>query len=96
MPLEEKIVSLVIFTVVVGVFSLVAASSSGCSGWFLYVFLMPFYKTEFLSDFGRRLGRSGGAGGGWSSDGWSGGGFSGGGFSGGGSSFDGGGASGSW
>lgn len=28
---------------ILGVFSLAAISSSGCQGWFLYVFLMPFY-----------------------------------------------------
>lgn len=28
---------------ILGVFSLAAISSSGCQGWFLYLFLMPFY-----------------------------------------------------
>jgi uncharacterized protein len=28
---------------ILGVFSLAAISSAGCQGWFLYVFLMPFY-----------------------------------------------------
>ncbi|HEX2222649.1 MAG TPA: TPM domain-containing protein [Thermoanaerobaculia bacterium] len=32
-----------IFLIVVGTFSWVAIHSPGCSGWFLYVFLMPFY-----------------------------------------------------
>jgi len=31
------------FVLVIGIFSLVALFGKGCSGWFLYVFLMPFY-----------------------------------------------------
>lgn len=31
------------FTLVIGIFSLVALFGKGCGGWFLYVFLMPFY-----------------------------------------------------
>ena len=33
------------FTVIVGVFSFIALFGKGCSGWFLYFFLMPFYLT---------------------------------------------------
>lgn len=33
------------FTLVIGMFSLVALFGKGCSGWFLYFFLMPFYLT---------------------------------------------------
>lgn len=32
-----------IFLFVVGMFSLTAIASPGCQGWFLYLFLMPFY-----------------------------------------------------
>ena len=42
-PLAEKIIFLGIFTLVVSIFSAVSIASSGCTGWFLYVFLMPFY-----------------------------------------------------
>lgn len=31
------------FVLVIGIFSLVALFGKGCMGWFLYVFLMPFY-----------------------------------------------------
>lgn len=33
------------FLVVIGTFSLVALFGKGCSGWFLYLFLIPFYAT---------------------------------------------------
>jgi uncharacterized protein len=42
-PLIARLGGLLIFTVVVGVFSLVALFGKGCMGWFLYAFLMPFY-----------------------------------------------------
>jgi uncharacterized protein len=37
------VVPLLIFLLVVGTFSLSAIRAPGCGGWFLYVFLMPFY-----------------------------------------------------
>ena len=42
-PGPAAAIPLVIFLMVIGTFSLVAVQSPGCSGWFLYVFLMPFY-----------------------------------------------------
>lgn len=42
-PLPARIFGLLIFVTVVGVFSLAALSSSGCQGWFLYLFLVPFW-----------------------------------------------------
>ncbi len=42
---------MLVFVVVIGVFSIVAVFSKGCSGWFLYLFLIPFYAafpTAFL------------------------------------------------
>jgi uncharacterized protein len=42
-PLGFKLFGLLIFTVVIGTFSLHALFSKGASSWFLYVFLMLFY-----------------------------------------------------
>lgn len=42
-PLIARLGGLLIFSVVVGLFSLVALFGKGCMGWFLYLFLMPFY-----------------------------------------------------
>ncbi|MEW6337383.1 MAG: TPM domain-containing protein [Acidobacteriota bacterium] len=42
-PLAARIVGMVIFTLVVSAFSVIAVISSGCQSWFLYFFLMPFY-----------------------------------------------------
>ena len=42
-PSRDQIFGLAIFFVVIGTFSLVALFSSGCSSFFLYFFLMPFY-----------------------------------------------------
>lgn len=42
-PLVARIVGMLIFALVIGVFSVIAVISSGCQSWFLYVFLMPFY-----------------------------------------------------
>ena len=38
-----SLIFLGIFTLVVGTFSLIAVATSGFAGWFLYLFLMPFY-----------------------------------------------------
>jgi len=54
-PLPVRILGMLIFAVVIGVFSMVALFGSGCQSWFLYVFLMPFYFTfplVFLGVFG--------------------------------------------
>ncbi len=37
-----SVFGILIFLVVIGTFAMVALVSRGCSGWFLYVFLMPF------------------------------------------------------
>ena len=42
-PWWGRLLGIGIFTVVVGVFSVLAVFSPGCQAWFLYVFLMPFY-----------------------------------------------------
>jgi uncharacterized protein len=43
MPLPVRLVGMLLFAVVVGVFSLLALFGKGCMSWFLYVFLMPFH-----------------------------------------------------
>jgi uncharacterized protein len=40
-----RLLFLGVFAVVVGTFSLVALFGSGCSSWFLFLFLIPFYAT---------------------------------------------------
>jgi uncharacterized protein len=42
-PVGERALASLIFALVVGVFSFVAVMARGCQGWFLYLFLMPFY-----------------------------------------------------
>jgi uncharacterized protein len=42
-PLGARLIGSVVFTLVIGVFSLLALLTKGCQSWFLYVFLMPFY-----------------------------------------------------
>lgn len=42
----------VVFTIVVGLFSLIALFGKGCQSWFLYAFLLPFYFTFPLAIFG--------------------------------------------
>lgn len=39
----EKVMGLAIFTFVVGIFTLIGLFQRGFMGWFLYVFLMPFW-----------------------------------------------------
>lgn len=41
-PLAARIAGMLIFTLVVGVFSVLAVLSKGCASWFLYLFLVPF------------------------------------------------------
>jgi uncharacterized protein len=41
--LMATIIGMLVFTVVVGVFTLVGISTKGFMSWFLYVFLMPFW-----------------------------------------------------
>ncbi|HEX2252795.1 MAG TPA: TPM domain-containing protein [Thermoanaerobaculia bacterium] len=42
-PAGLRLLGMLLFTAVVGTFSAVAVSSRGCMGWFLWVFLLPFY-----------------------------------------------------
>ncbi len=47
-----KLIGLLIFTVVVGLFSLIALLGKGCQSWFLYLFLMPFWAAFPFAFFG--------------------------------------------
>jgi len=51
-PLGAKVIGSVVFTIVIGVFSILALMSKGCQSWFLYVFLMPFYAAFPLALWG--------------------------------------------
>jgi uncharacterized protein len=51
-PLGARVFGSVIFTIVIGVFSILALMSKGCQSWFLYVFLMPFYAAFPLALWG--------------------------------------------
>jgi len=51
-PLGARVLGSLIFTVVIGVFSILALMSKGCQSWFLYVFLMPFYAAFPLALWG--------------------------------------------
>ena len=51
-PWPFRFLFLGIFTIVVGVFSLVALFGKGCQSWFLYIFLMPFYFAFPLAALG--------------------------------------------
>ena len=54
--LVEKLLFLGIFSMVIGTFSLISVASSGCTGWFLYLFLMPFYLAFPAAALGPRAG----------------------------------------
>jgi len=51
-PLGARVIGSVVFTIVIGVFSLLALLSKGCQSWFLYAFLMPFYAAFPLALWG--------------------------------------------
>jgi uncharacterized protein len=51
-PLGAKVIGSLVFTLVIGVFSILALMSKGCQSWFLYVFLMPFYAAFPLALWG--------------------------------------------
>jgi uncharacterized protein len=54
-PLRVLLLSVPLFVIVIGVFSLVALLAPGVTGWFLYVFLMFFYAmfpTAFFPPYG--------------------------------------------
>jgi uncharacterized protein len=44
-PLSMRLFMGGMFTLVVGLFSMIAIFSPGCQGWFLYAFLVPFWGT---------------------------------------------------
>lgn len=52
-PVAERTVAMLVFVMVIGVFSLVALSAPGCAGWFLYLFLVPFYVAVPLALLGK-------------------------------------------
>ncbi|MEM7352033.1 MAG: TPM domain-containing protein, partial [Acidobacteriota bacterium] len=55
-PFFERLIFFGIFSVVVGTFSLVSIATSGCAGWFLYLFLMPFFFSFPAAVFGPSAG----------------------------------------
>ncbi len=55
-PLLEKLIFLGVFSVVVGTFAMISIASSGCMGWFLYLFLMPFFFSFPAAIFGPTAG----------------------------------------
>jgi len=54
--LKEKIVLGLFIFFVLGVFTFVGIISPGCTGWFLYAFLVPFYTVFPMTIFGSRGG----------------------------------------
>lgn len=52
----EQLIFLGIFGMVIGTFSLVSIATSGCAGWFLYLFLMPFFFSFPAAIFGPTAG----------------------------------------
>ena len=54
-PLSSQLMAMSIFVIVIGVFSFTAIFGKGGQGWFLYLFLMPFYgafPTAFFGKYG--------------------------------------------
>jgi uncharacterized protein len=51
-PWPAKLLGMSIFTIVVGMFSLIAVFGKGCQSWFLYFFLMPFWAVFPLAFLG--------------------------------------------
>jgi uncharacterized protein len=56
MGLGEKLMFVGFFALIIGLFSFVGAATSGCGGWFLFVFLMPFYFIFPAAIFGVQSG----------------------------------------
>ena len=52
-PLSAKLMGISIFIIVIGVFSFTAIFGKGGQGWFLYLFLMPFYAAFPAAFFGK-------------------------------------------
>lgn len=55
-PPGDMVGGLLVFIVVIGVFTLNALFASGCQGWFLYAFLTPFWFAFPSAMFGTRVG----------------------------------------
>ena len=53
MPLGARLLGTLIFVIVIGVFSTLALFGKGCMGWFMYVFLMPFYAAFPIGLWGK-------------------------------------------
>jgi uncharacterized protein len=51
-----RVVMFLVFAVVIGIFSLVALATEGAGGWFLYLFLVPFWFAFPLAIFGAPMG----------------------------------------
>ncbi len=56
MPLSARLFMGLMFFFVVGIFSMLAIFGSGCQGWFLYAFLIPFWASFPIAIFGPRGG----------------------------------------
>jgi uncharacterized protein len=56
MPWPARAGFFIFFLFVVGIFSLTALFSQGCAGWFLYLFLMPFWLAFPLAILGTPFG----------------------------------------
>jgi uncharacterized protein len=52
------IVFFLFFLLIVGTFTCAATLSTGASGWFLYLFLMPFWIAFPMASFGKNIGGS--------------------------------------
>lgn len=55
-PWPARAAFFLFFLFIVGIFSLTALFSKGCSGWFLYLFLMPFWLAFPLAILGTPIG----------------------------------------
>ena len=56
LDLPARLIGMGIFTLVIGVFSLLAVINKGCQSWFLYLFLMPFYAAFPVALLGPTVG----------------------------------------
>lgn len=54
--LPARLGGMLVFSLVVGVFSLLAVINKGCQSWFLYAFLMPFYAAFPVALLGPTIG----------------------------------------
>ncbi len=52
-PLSSQLMAMLIFIIVIGVFSFTAIFGKGGQGWFLYFFLVPFYAAFPTAFFGK-------------------------------------------